>query len=112
MANIASCWIAFRPMSAAFATDIASRLARATGVESGDIGSTPKDGGVRFDFFGKWTCEVGWGMIEELLADKSYTFREELLGSEIDGRGTEPGCRYREGIKKFPSRSHLQRQSK
>jgi len=109
MANIADCWVSFHPMSAEFAADLERRIAEAAGVTPADIGRTESDGGVRFDFTGRWTCDAGWEMLEELLSDTAYTFREELLACEVNGRGTELGCQYHEGVKKFPGRSRLQR---
>lgn len=108
MAHIAYCRLSIAPMSDAFAADIAQRLVTATGET--DVESTAA--GRRFVFFGRWTCEAGWAVIEELLNDPEYAFREELLAAEIDGRGSEPACAYREAIKKFPGRTRLQRKTR
>jgi len=113
MANIASCNLKFRPMSLEFGRDIASRIAALTGVSPSEVGPfTDQDGGEGFMFFGKWTCDFAWGLLEELLQDEDYLYRAELLACEIDGRGTEAANRYREAVKKFPNRSRLLRKSR
>lgn len=113
MANIASCILKVRPMSVELGRDIAARIAALTGVSPREVGPFVEDGGGgHFVFFGKWTCDSAWGLLEELLQDEDYPLREELRACEIDGRGTEAASRYREAVKKFPGRSRLLRKSR
>lgn len=113
MANLADCWISFRPMSPAFASDVRERIASRGGASPDAVSVETTDGvTVRLDFFAKWECGFAWEVIDELLADDAYPFRAELLACEINGRGTEPGCGYREGVKKFATRARLLRKSR
>jgi len=53
----------------------------------------------------RWTCSDAWKFFENLLADESYEYQPELLRSEMKGKGTEPGCFYKEVVKKVSDSS-------
>ena len=117
MANIASGWITISPASKLFYEDIQEKLMQLPSVFGyGDIAGEPdivyQDLKIEINFSSRWECSDAWDYFDELLENFEYFFRDEIINSQIDGRGWESGCGYYEGVRKLPGELILKRRRK
>lgn len=102
MANIAEGILEIRHITAEAASDLQARvhgtgnlLNYACQADHNFQGNT-----LTILYTSRWTCSDAWKFFENLLDDESYEHQPELLHSEMKGRGTEPGCFYKDVVKK------------
>jgi len=113
MANIAEGWLSIVPVSKGLAACLSARIQESGRVfnYSGEADILWADDEFEATFTARWTCCSAWDLLDDLLADARFEFRDELVAALIKGRGREPALGHKELVRKLPGERKLRRKS-